>query len=147
MLLVNFKRVRDVQKPSRAYSQPAGWDFYVPDLGWESKTIQKGESLMIPSGIQIKMKQGWAMRFDNKSGIALLGLLVGASIVDADYQGEIHLNVWNVSNCDVIIRRGQKLLQGIFFEVPQIEMHETTGELFDKPSDRGEAGFGSTQTK
>jgi len=146
-MIVKFKKVRDVPSPSRAYSQPAGWDFYVPDLGWESKTIRQGQCLMIPSGIQIRMQNGWAMRFDNKSGVALLGLIVGASIVDADYQGEIHLNVWNVSDCDAIVRRGQKLLQGIFFEIPKIEMYEEQGKLFDEPSKRGESGFGSTQTK
>lgn len=116
-------------------------------MEWESKTLWPGNSLMIPSGIQMKIQTGYAMRFDNKSGIAIQGLLVGATIVDADYQGEIHLNVWNVSKDNVMIKSGQKLLQGIFFEIPQIQLYEVTGELFTEPSARGEKGFGSTQIK
>ena len=70
MLTVFFKKLRDVKTPSRSYSQPAGWDFFVPeDMEWESKTLWPGESILIPSGIQMKIPHGYAMRFDNKSGM------------------------------------------------------------------------------
>src|SRR5687767_1141255 len=118
--VIKFKKLRDVQTPSRSYAEAAGWDFYIPrdwhlvgnlgkevDIKWECKTIAPGESLLIPSGIQLSMEKGTAMRFDNKSGVASKGLLVGATVVDSDYQGEVHLNVWNVSNKDVTVQLGQ----------------------------------------
>lgn len=151
--------------PSRSYSEAAGWDFYVPnsfdilpgmvedDLSklyprWESKTIYPGTSVLIPSGLQLKIPKGYALKFDNKSGVASKGLLVGATIVDSDYQGEVHLNVWNVSKAEVTVYTGQKLLQGVFFQVQQFEIDEvTSSNLFDKASDRGRNGFGSTDTR
>lgn len=153
------ERLRDVQLPSRSYDFAAGWDFYIPDnfrflsptylhkyqahVNWESKVIPSRRALFIPSGLRIEMQKGWALRFENKSGVALRGLLVGATIVDQDYQGEIHLHVWNVSQDDIVIKAGQKILQGIFFQTHEIELKEST-ELFSQPSARGKNGFGST---
>lgn len=157
-----IKKLRDVNTPTRSYDSAAGWDFYIPNTWqllpgikelpeylmptWEHKVIRPNNSLFIPTGIQLKMHKGFALRFDNKSGKARGGLLVGATIVDNDYQGEIHLNVWNVSNADVVVKQGEKLLQGIFFETPQIELYEIqpTEKLYTETSARGAKGFGST---
>lgn len=154
-----FEKLREVQTPTRSYENAAGWDFYIPSnfrflkpqyllnfqahTNWESMTIPPQRALFVPSGLRIQMQKGWALRFENKSGIATRGLLVGATIVDQDYQGEVHLHLWNVSQNDVTIKSGQKILQGIFFETHDIELKESD-ELFSSPSARGKKGFGSS---
>lgn len=155
-----FEKLRDVQTPSRSYDAAAGWDFYIPnsfrfvhperylsryrtEIDWESKVVPPRRAVFIPSGLRIEMQKGWAMRFDNKSGIALKGLLVGAQIIDQDYQGEIHLHLWNVSQDDIVILAGQKILQGIFFQTYDIELKESE-QLFSQTSSRGTKNFGST---
>lgn len=157
--IFKFQRLRDVKIPSRSFDA-AGWDFYVPDnwdiiapgVGkrsplepeWESKTIGPNESLLIPSGLRIRLWPGWALKFENKSGNAMRGLVVGATLVDPDYQGEIHLHVWNVSKEQLTIKQGDKLLQAMFIQVNNVALHETTGQLFPEPSARAGNGFGST---
>jgi deoxyuridine 5'-triphosphate nucleotidohydrolase len=159
----DIKKLRDVKTPSRSYTAAAGYDFYVPSnfeylptlypapdginmIKWESKTISPNTSLLIPSGLMIKMQKNHALRFENKSSMALLGLIVGATIVDHDYQGEIHLHVWNVSKQDVTVKCGQKLVQGIFFSTINVELNEIkqSQRLFETASARASNGFGST---
>lgn len=150
-----FEKLRDVKTPSRSYSHAAAWDFYVPmDLGWETKTLRQGEQLLCPSGIRINLNPNndqmvadrYYMMFHNKSGNATRGLIVGATIVDPDYQGEIYLHVWNVSYSERVIRAGDKLLQATFHPIILTHLHEieTGQQLFAEASDRGKRGFGST---
>lgn len=160
-----IKKLRDVNSPSQAYDEASHWDFYIPNdwallpgvkhphehsaifPTWEHIVIRPGTCLFVPSGLQIKMQPGWALRFDNKSGKGRKGLLVGAQIVDRDYQGELHLNVWNASKEDICVKRGESILQGAFYETTRIQLHEIKSyeELFTETSARGAKGFGSSQ--
>lgn len=158
-MTVEFKKLRDVRTPSRSYTEAAGWDFYVPSsfdylpgisqmpnaIKWESKVIRPNESLLIPSGISIKIPAGYALRFDNKSSMAAQGFIVGATIVDSDYQGEVHLHVWNVSKNELTVKCGQKLVQAVFFKTENFTLYEVPKhrKLFASASARGENGFGS----
>jgi dUTPase len=123
------------------------------------------ERVLIPSGIKCKMERprtafinevhindyNKALIAANKSGIASkLGLIVGASIVDFSYQGEIHINVINTSNEAVNIYEDMKIIQ--FIETPviisDIVIIDTEEKLYGGvTTDRGEKGFGSTDNK
>ncbi len=106
------------------------------------------ERLNIPSGIHCKMESpGVALIANNKSGIASkLGLVFGASVVDYEYQGEIHINIINTSNKTVRVYEGMKIIQ--FIETPiltsSIEEVESLKNLYPEESARGAGGFGST---
>ena len=73
-------------------------------------------------------------------------LLVGASVVDADYQGEVHLNVHNTGNQSVTIFSGQKLVQFIHKYYINTDWQEISNEQYNEiqVSDRGAGGFGSS---
>ena len=75
-----------------------------------------------------------------------LGMLVGASIVDSDYTGEIHINMWNVSDKYVKLYPGDKVIQFILVPVPTVDIEEVD-ELDEIYSERGNGGFGSTNKK
>ena len=141
---IRYKRVRDVNPPSRGYSSDAGIDLYIPnDLNWESFTLQPGTDIRIPSGIKINIPFGWCATFLNKSGIAYnKKLIIGGQLIDSGYHGEIHLHLINVSNNEIILKRGQKVAQFIVLPVPQVEMLEVNG--YNEESERGTKGFGST---
>ena len=119
-----------------------------------------GARILIPSGIKTRMvKPGRALIAFNKSGIATKhGLIAGACVVDYLYQGEIHLSLINTSTKVVRIYAGMKILQ--FVETPvfnsNIEILEKDphsglsadiGFYKGMNTDRGEAGFDSTQKK
>ena len=153
---LRFTKVREVKSPSKAHAVDAGIDFYVPQ--GEGRWLNPHERVNIPSGIKMHVPDGWALVAMNKSGVAVNdGLAVMACVVDAGYQGEIHLSVLNTNNDDsswresdghVIIGDGQKLVQFLLIQVPPVELKEVEAPLlFPEKSNRGEGGFGSSNEK
>lgn len=167
--------VRNVKEPCRAHPQDAGIDFFVPiDLTVqdmqeknplvsssypryitedgsnivEAIVLKPGQRVLIPSGVKMKVPDGYMLMYDNKSGVASKkGLVIGAKIVDIGYEGECHLNLINTSNETTSINAGDKICQGILvkigFHLPK--RVENEAELYgDSHSARGDGGFGST---
>ena len=66
-----------------------------------------------------------------------------AGVVDSGYRGEIMVCLYNTSDSDVEINRGDRIAQIIFQEVPVISLL-LREEL--ETSQRGSNGFGSTGT-
>lgn len=174
---LKYCKIRKVKSPTRAHSTDAGIDFFVPEdltaevmskkceitgcnidmeLAEDGSTVKcfilkPNESILIPSGIKMKVPDGYMLQYNNKSGVASKkGLLVGASVVDVGYEGECHINLHNVSKFNQIITAGDKIVQGILVPVGFHEPEEVEDEktLYgDSSSDRGEGGFGSSGTK
>jgi len=65
-------------------------------------TIPAGEQVMIPSGIKVWINDKRTyLQATNKSGVASkYHLDVMANTIDADYQGEVHINLCNNGNTD-----------------------------------------------
>jgi dUTP pyrophosphatase len=141
---MKYSKVREVKSPNRGTKNSAGIDFYIP-VGFDQKVLP-GDSALIPTGIKIDIPDGTMLQVRNKSGIAAKhGLLVGACIIDSDYQGEMHINVWNVSNKAVILSAGTKIVQMILSPILLPELEEVIEEdLFIDETERGSGGFGST---
>lgn len=173
METLKYTKVRDVKSPCRAHSTDAGIDFFVPvdidvdtfnekcnitgchpgyslDDNYKIKTINlmPGESVLIPSGIHVKIPEGHALIYFNKSGIASKKHLhVGACVVDFSYTGECNLNLTNVGNSAVTISAGEKIVQGLVIPVNLCQTEEVNSldELYNGfKSTRGCNGFGST---
>lgn len=174
MSKITFTKVRDVKTPSRAYEFGAGIDFYIPEynntfykdlidkndkghfdlsvtpcLDGMTITIVPGGRVNIPSGIKVEIEdRNTCLLAANKSGVASKkGLVYGAELVDADYHGEIHLNLINTSNYPVSIKTGDKIMQ--FMHLPIIystleEVSNTDFETMVIPTARGDKGFGSS---
>lgn len=146
---MKFTKIRDVNSPYKGTDLSAGIDFYVPNDFLES-VIKPGESVLIPTGIKAKIPKGHALIAFNKSGIAVKRkLLVGACVVDEDYQGEIHIDLKNVGLGNTTILPGERLVQFLMIPIYSINLHEVESEdvLYDSASERGEGGFGSTGTR
>lgn len=114
--------------------------------------------VLIPAGVHVNLEEftkrvlghsensGVALIVHNKSGVgSKKGLDRLAEVIDQDYQGEVHMNVVNTSNENQIIKPGDKLVQMILLPVlystPEVVPFET---LYDKSTERGGGGFGST---
>jgi dUTP pyrophosphatase len=138
------KLVRDVKPPSRGTSKSAGIDFFVPN-DFEKISLFPGESILIPSGVKVQVPEGHALIAFNKSGIATKSrLAVGACVVDEDYEGEIHLHLYNTSQNKITeIEPGMKLTQFILIPV-NYQNVELVHEFEKRESERGSGGFGST---
>jgi len=142
---MKIKKIRQVKTPTRGTPDSAGIDLYIPkDYTNKPITIEPGESLFIPSGIKAHVPKGHAWVAMNKSGVAVKqGLSVGAQVVDADYDGEIHIHVFNFSDIPQEIQPEQKIIQMLLLPV-NFENIEEVEELPDRKTERGSGGFGST---
>lgn len=141
---MKIQLTRDVKPPSRGTSLSAGLDFYVPND--YSQTLRCGDAALVPSGVKAHVPAGHALVAFNKSGVATkLGLIVGACVVDEDYEGEIHLHVINATQGDVTINPGMKLIQFLLLPVNYV-VPQIVDQLLPRNTERGAGGFGSTGT-
>ena len=147
---MKIAKIRNVKTPQRGTDGSAGIDFFVPD-DYPNKLceIKPLERFFIPSGIKANVPDGYALIAMNKSGVALKkGLVVGACVVDSDYQGEIHLHLINTSDKPVRIQPGDKLTQFLLIPVDHCPVEVVNeGDLFEEETTRGSGGFGSTGVK
>ena len=142
--MIKYIKCRDVKTPKRGHSDDAAIDFFMPEE-FGTVLIRPGESIQIGSGIKMVLPVGHCMTFLNKSSRGSDGLIVGAQLVDENYRGEVGLNVWNVSNKEILIFRGEKLVQGLIQKYENPEFIEITPEEFEVyKTVRGDGGFGST---
>ena len=160
-------KVRDVKTPTRGTSLSAGIDFYVPN-DFNEVSLNPHDDLLIPSGIKAKFDENYMLMAADKSGVSTSKYaavradrtpkqdahysptILGAKIVDADYQGEIHIHIINLGNYPIRITPGTKIAQFILVPVNYdvIEEVETEHDLFNGVStERGDGGFGSTGNK
>ena len=124
--------------PSRAHDQDAGLDLFCR----EEKIILPGESAVFDTGVHVELPKGTFMKLESKSGLNVkYGIVSHGGVIDQNYRGSIAVKLYNHGDKPYMIRKGQKIIQGIIqpYLSPALELVE---ELSD--SDRGSAGFGST---
>lgn len=101
---------------------------------------------MIRTGISIEVPKGYVLSIRQRSGLSKIYpnyLAIGVGTVDSDYRGEIFIPVVNRNRFSYtwIIKRGDRIVQGIIHPIVQVEFEEVN-ELSE--TERGEDGFGST---
>lgn len=107
--------------------------------------VKPNGTILVPTGIAIYIKNPYLCAtvlprsgLGFKSGI-VLGNLTG--LIDADYQGELMVPLWNRSNESFTIKVGDRIAQMMFLPIVRATFKQV--EEFDKTV-RGEEGFGST---
>lgn len=136
-------RIHDnIKLPKRATSGSAGYDFFSP-LAF---TLKPGETIKIPTGIRVRIEDGWVLKCYPRSGLGFkyrIQLNNTVGIIDSDYydssnEGHIFCKLTNDSNENKTVRleEGSGFMQGIFVEY---------GITFDDHVDKiRDGGFGST---
>ena len=106
-------------------------------------------AVLVPSGIAVHMADaGVAAMIYPRSGLAhKRGLVLGngVAVIDADYQGEIMVSVWNrnpPASEAIAIQPGDRIAQLVF--VPILRPEFAIVSDFSATSTRGTGGFGST---
>ena len=125
--------------PSRANHDDAGMDVYSPD----EYVIPPRGDVIIPTGLKTAFPKGFALIFKEKSGRATKNKLdIGACVVDAGYQGEVHVHLFNNSDNEVKIPVGEKIAQ--FVIVPVWHGIPRLVNSIQRETTRGAGGFGSS---
>lgn len=130
----------NVSLPKRATSGSAGYDFFAP----KEYTLLPGETVKIPTGIRVKIDDGWVLTIFPRSSLGFkykLRLDNTVGIIDSDYyyaenEGHIFIKLTNCGDKPLTIEKGKAFAQGVFLEY---------GVTYDDDCDGVRTGgFGST---
>ncbi len=133
--------------PTRATDGSAGIDLRA--CIDEPLTIHPNETVLVGTGIAIHIADcNYAGLILPRSGLGhkhgiVLGNLVG--LIDADYQGELMVSVWNRSGQPFVLQPAERMAQ--YVVVPIARPDFVVVDEFDSTSARGAGGFGSTGTQ
>lgn len=133
---------KNINLPKRATKHSAGYDFEAA----EDTVIKKGKiPTLVKTGIKAYMKEGEVLYLYNRSsnpkkkGIVLAN---SVGVIDKDYfenednDGHIMFSFFNIKDEDILIKKGERIGQGVFMKF----------EIADEDDAKGErsGGFGST---
>ncbi len=132
----------EIKLPKRATKGSAGYDFFAV----EDIELKPGETVKVPTGIRVRIDEGWVLKIYPRSGLGFkfrLQLDNTVGIIDSDYynssnEGHIMIKITNNSleGKTVSVKQGEAFAQGVFVEY---------GITVDDDADGvRDGGFGST---
>lgn len=111
----------------------------------EAMVLKGGATLLVPTGIALYMKDSeTAALILPRSGLGHRHGLVlgnGVGLIDADYQGELQVSLWNRSDVPYTIKPLERIAQLLYIPIKRLEFSLVDDFI---ASERGEGGFGST---
>lgn len=140
---------KNIPAPRYATDGSAGLDIFSPYP--TDFPIQPGLTVKIETKLKIYTgNPNFVLLAVPRSGLGSQGMQLKNTIgvIDADYQGEIILNVLNNDDWSLLTipgyLSGKPFAQILCVPVHQLELNEV--ENFTETSERGEGGFGSTDS-
>lgn len=122
----------------------AGLDLPAAVAEDEPVTIPPGEWRLIPTGLSMALPDGYEAQIRPRSGLAAkfgISMVNTPGTVDADYRGEVKVNLINHGKEPFVVKRGERIAQMIVAPVTHIEWAPVA--RLDETA-RGTGGFGST---
>lgn len=119
----------------------------------EDVPVTLRQRYLINTGIHLAMPLGVEAQVRPRSGWGLRGIVAVFGTIDADYRGNVGVNLINHDGMELVISPGDRIAQLVFAPVivPGLELQlgpytlERVEHLSDlPPSERGAAGWGST---
>ncbi len=107
-------------------------------------TLQPGEWQLIPTGLAIALPEGYEAQVRPRSGLAAkfgISCVNTPGTIDADYRGEVRVNLINHGREPFVVKRGERIAQMVIAPVVQAILEPV--ESLDE-TQRGTGGFGST---
>ncbi len=138
---INIKRI-DKSLPLPIYETKGSVGFDI--LIREDSKVPSKEIALLPGNIIIETPEGYMLMIASRSSAPKKGLTPphGIGVIDNDYCGpndEVKVLVYNFSDNDVEIKKGDKIAQGIFVRVDKPKFIE-----IEEVINKSRGGFGST---
>jgi dUTP pyrophosphatase len=146
--MVKFEKVNriaeEIRLPERSTLNSAGYDFFaVEDAVFPAKKLTR-----VMTGVKCELMPDMVLILANRSSNpSKKGLILanGVGVIDADYygnpdnDGEMGFEFYNILDEDVVIKKGEKLGQGII-----LNFIKTENDHMSNPTATRVGGFGST---
>lgn len=145
--MIKIKVVNKGKQPLPVYATPqsAGMDLRA-DID-KPIVLKSLERVLIPTGLHISLPEGYEAQVRPRSGLAIkygITCLNTPGTIDADYRGNIGVELVNLSHDDFTVQPGERIAQMIIKKVEHAEFIEA--EVLDD-TERGEGGYGHTGMK
>lgn len=128
--------------PSYATEHSAGFDL---KANIESPVLLKSlDRHLFGTGLYMEIPEGYEGQVRPRSGIAIkhgITCINTPGTIDADYRGEIGIELINLSDEDYVVQPGDRIAQMVIKKVEQVTFEEV--ETLSE-TNRGKGGFGST---
>lgn len=127
-------------EPSYAQPGDAGADL----RSTEDVLIPARGRVLVGTGVKVAMPDGYVGLVHPRSGLAAkhgITVLNTPGTVDAGYRGEIKVTLFNSSDSDFQVQRGDRIAQLVFQKVERARFVPVT--VLPETA-RGDSGFGST---
>ena len=123
--------------PTRAHETDAGLDLYAE----RTAKVYAHDTECFDTGVHIEIPAGYVGFLKSKSGLNVKHGITSEGVIDAGYTGSIMIKLYNHSDYDHIVRRGDKISQLVLLPIitPELELVDELQE-----TERGANGFGST---
>ena len=140
MTATNLKIVKLTEHafvPTKGSPQAAGFDLYSP---YDYIIKPRGTTLVL-TDLQISVPEGTYGRIAPRSSLALKFIQVGGGVIDRDYTGNVGIILFNHSDENFKITRGDRVAQLICEKIvnPDIQICTRLPN-----TNRGAQGFGSS---
>ncbi len=142
IMIAKIKKLSsEIDLPKYHTAESAGFDIAAS----EDITIKAKEIAKVPTGLIIESPHGYYLQLSARSSLGSkkgLQVINGIGVVDRDYSGpedQIFIVVRNFTDQEVTVVKGERLAQGIFLPVQQVDWEEVSDI---KKYSRG--GVGST---
>ena len=151
-MIIEYSKVHDsAHDPDRANPSDAGLDVFYSPLTDDDNYIEiaPGDNAVLGTGLKFGIPHGYMLQVMNRSSMAAKrGLVVGAHCVDSGYNGEVFIDLHNISNTSQAIEVGDKIAQVVMVPVVHFRAFEADeDELYEDDiciSDRDNGALGST---
>ena len=125
--------------PIKMYSNSAGYDLFAG----ESVRVSKWSRACVNTNIRFEIPKGFYGDIKPRSGLAIKnGLVAFNGTIDSDYVGFVYIIMFNFSDFDFDIKKGDRIAQIIFRKCHSVSFKYCDEVSFD--TDRGVKGFGSS---
>ena len=123
--------------PIRAHDTDAGLDLLSPTTA----LLKAHESFVFDTGVHVQIPVGYVGFLKSKSGLNVTLGITSEGVIDCGYTGSIRVKLYNNSEKNYLINRGDKISQLVILPIitPELELVESLEE-----TERGDGGFGST---
>lgn len=145
--LTFVKLTQDAEDVVQGTDKSAGYDI----KACETVLIPARSKQTVKTGLRVEFPVGVYGRLASRSGLAVKhGIEVGAGVIDEDYEGELMVLLWNHSDCDFKVEKGDRICQFIPHGEIRVKVFiknkagEVSRPLNVVRSNRGVSGFGST---
>lgn len=145
---IDFSGNEELMLPKRNKAGDIGYDAYAH----ETVTIPAHGSAKVPLGIGAIIPRGFSIAARTRGGRWLNGLLVGDAHVDLNYRGQINALLYNVTDKDITIEKGERPCSIDLFKTYEIEWQPLDQFLKENNlteenvmnTNRGDTGFGNS---